>query len=314
MGLKLPVLDDWFRCLEWNLEPLDKSDEEYSAANPHAFGDALKYRLVGIEPFANRYDPMTETPKAYLEFIHLAEFRHFKWDANRIIEMVLKFSKDYGPLWVDVNIPLTVERILVRAIEMNAAAKVYKLLKTCDEDYWENSSDVMLMKDYLAILQNRGSVDLRTLQLVTYPDGLRLPMVHLGTVGRDGEIHPDPFPSTTQGLMKAAIASVSETVNHNVVFGSVAVALANREARDSKLKEESRVGSWIPAYRFGNLISALWLQFYLDILNQTRLRECDNKNCLRLFNPTRSDQIYCSRRCRINQNMRKRYTRKNKGD
>ena len=47
-----------------------------------------------------------------------------------------------------------------------------------------------------------------------------------------------------------------------------------------------------------DLLSAIYLQFYLFITSNKPIRFCENPGCGQAFPLTRKDKIYCNRKCR----------------
>lgn len=54
----------------------------------------------------------------------------------------------------------------------------------------------------------------------------------------------------------------------------------------------------IRSYRCPDLLSAIWLKFYLAITERHPMRRCKNPRCRELYFLRRSDQEYCTPRCR----------------
>lgn len=307
-------LDKWFRGGQWGVKPLGENTREYSAVHFAWFDFTLKYRLIDLEPEASHpYNPLAETPKAYLRFIRLAEFERFRWDAKRCIKEVLSFFKDSGPLWypgggcTDDRLPhepppLTVERVLGASLEMASVVELYKLLRDVEE--YKYNEQVPKLKEHMLKLQKRGWTYLTQSHLATTMEGLRVPVF---VPGKENEDFKFPSLNNDREVIAAAIAYVIAGVNCGLGENPVHLALANQEGRNIQYKDVSQIGAWVPAYQYDSLLAALWVQFYLAILDKTRLKECANERCLRLFPPSRSDQEYCSSNCRAAYNMRRRY-------
>jgi len=57
----------------------------------------------------------------------------------------------------------------------------------------------------------------------------------------------------------------------------------------------------------GDLLSAMYFRFYLDIINDVPLKKCKDPNCKNIFAAyKRDDKLYCSARCCKNHGMREK--------
>jgi hypothetical protein len=114
----------------------------------------------------------------------------------------------------------------------------------------------------------------------------------------DWDIDTRPSLDTEVQVAHAAIALIMGSVNEGVRMTSVKLGLT------AKLEKDTVAGSWAPKYAVDSLLGAMWLQFYLEILDKGGLRECANENCRRFFPVSRSNKEYCSKGCGVKQYMR----------
>lgn len=247
---------------------------------------------------AHFYDPMLEAPQAYLHFCRLRRLLDMGWGAERVINEVVKFANKYGPPWhaeysklftppfdSPPNSPLTVDRILLESQNMGSAVEAYQLLSDLDEDV----RAMHRLKLHMAEVLNRQ-------------DGIEiyynLTREHSDYTHTDWDMDTRPSLDTEVQVTQAAIALVMGSVNEGLEMTNVKLGLT------SKLENDSIAGSWAPRYTFDSLLGAMWLQFYLEILDKGRLRECANENCRRFFPVSRSNKEYCSKGCGVKQYMR----------
>lgn len=288
----------------------DKSTREdarmYSFLVNH-FGDPFKFILVlarcggkhthelqSSEDIEKEYiqihDPMIEASDAYLFFCRLSRLIDMGWSASRVINEVMKFVHKYGPPWYaqyaklhtppfddTFDGPLTVDGILWESLKMSLALDAYRMLADFTDDVRAPS---MLKKH----MERVYKVNER------FPDFYEVPVAPLSE---------KPLPLDTDvRVAKAAGALVTECLNEGLRKTRVQIGLTNKPEKDLTL------GAWEPKYTFENLMGAMWLQFYLEILDNGRLRECGNENCRRLFPASRSNKAYCSKGCGVKQYMR----------
>ncbi|MFC1981059.1 hypothetical protein ACFLVN_02305 [Chloroflexota bacterium] len=325
-------LDRWFRGSKWGVTTFKELPHSISGQD-----DAVPYKiehwLDELEPGNNTpYDPITETPEAYLKFARLGEADRFAWDANRQVREVLRFCKEHGPPWYPKQIlrgnwstydnyfmynqnimypeemsnkamargwpPLTVERVLVAARIMGSVVRLYKLLREIEND----NRPVNDLKNHIArhmtVILDR---DFFSLRLATTTGDLRIPE---STNDPDRKFVLPPLNNDDE-VIATAIAYLEYGITKALVDYPVRPALANR--RKALTYDESVVGAWVAAFAFDNLLAVFWWQFYNAILNRTQLKECRNEKCLRLFKPVRSDQEYCNPLCRDAARKRRQY-------
>jgi hypothetical protein len=98
--------------------------------------------------------------------------------------------------------------------------------------------------------------------------------------------------------VEAAIAFIRRSVNSALAELRVEPGLAYGK------EEGSVVGAWIPRYQYNDLLGAMWLQLCFEILDKARFRECAYENCRVLFSVTRSNKMYCSKKCGVMQYIR----------
>ena len=281
------------------------------------FGESYKYSLVpkavktkerklgfnlddlnDSSPKIPFYDPMLEAPKAYLHFCHLSRLLDMAWSVKRVINEVIKFADKYGPPWhpeyvkwstppfeAPPNSPLTVDRILWESQDMALAVEAYHLLKELNEDV----RAMPRLKVHMAKVLNRQD------EYKLYDNLTREYSDYTHT---DWDIDTRPSLDTEVQVAHAAIALVMGSVNEGVTMTNVKLGLT------SKLEEATVAGGWVPQYTVDSLLGAMWLQFYLEILDKGRLRECANENCGRFFPVSRSNKEYCSKGCGVKQYMR----------
>lgn len=269
------------------------------------FGEPYKY---GLSPKRNKleedkrdsrfYDPMRESPQAYLHFCRLSRLLDMGGSAKRVINEVIKFADKYGPPWhpewvkwwtppfeAPPNCPLTVDRILWESQNMAWAVEAYHLLSELNEDIRATPR----LKVHMAKVLNRQ--DKHELYY-------NLTREYSDYTHTDWDIDTKPSLDTEIQVTQAAIALVMGIVNEGLEMTNVKLRLT------SKLGKDSVAGSWAPRYTVDSLLGAMWLQFYLEILDKGRLRECANENCRRFFPVSRSNKEYCSKGCGVKQYMR----------
>jgi len=272
------------------------------------FGESYKYQLVPKrfkregDNFDSRfYDPMREEPQAYLHFCRLSRLLDMGWSAKKVIDEIIKFANKYGPPWhpewVKVwtppfedppNCPLTVDRILWESQNMAWAVEAYHLLSELNEDIRATRR----LKEHMArVLSSQDKYEL-------YYNLTREYSNYTYTAYTDWDWGAKPSLGTEIQVAQAAIALVIGSVNTGLGMTNLKLELT------SKLEKDSATGSWTPKYNLRGLLGAMWLQFYLEILDKGRLRECANENCRRLFPASRKDKEYCSKECGVKQYMR----------
>jgi hypothetical protein len=292
---------------EWD-ESQKEDTRMYSFLINH-FGDSFKYILVlarygpkharelkSIAEMEKEYlrvhDPMVEAADVYLHFCRLSRLVDMGWSTKRIIDEVVKFVHKYGPPWYaqyaklhtppfddTFDGPLTIDGILWESLKMSLALDAYRMLADFTDDVRAPRALKKHMEKVYKIHKQ-------------FPDFYEVPILPLSE---------KPLPLDTESqISKAGTALVMECANEGLRKTGVQLGLA------SKLEKGLAVGAWAPQYNFENLMGAMWLQFYLEILDNGRLRECGNENCRRLFPASRSDKEYCSKECGVKQYMRDR--------
>jgi len=286
----------------------DKEEEYESLFMVNFFGESYKYRLSprdtktkgkpGFNLHDHFYDPMLEAPQAYLHFCRLSRLLDMGWSAKRVINEVVKFADKYGPPWhpefsklstppfgSPPNCPLTVDRILWESQNMAWAVEAYHLLLELDEDI----RAMRRLKLHMEKVLNRQD---------RYELYYTLTREYSDYIYTDWDLGTRPSLDTQVQVAQAAIALVMGSVNTGLEMTDVKLGLTN------KLERDSMVGSWTPKYSLHGLLDTMWLQFYLEILDKGRIRECANENCRRFFPVSRSDKEYCSKACGVKQYMR----------
>jgi len=281
------------------------------------FGEAYKYQLQpravktkerkpgfnfddlnDSSPKAHFYDPMRDAPQAYLHFCRLSRLLDMGWGAKRVINEIIKFADKYGPPWHPEwvkwwtppfedppNSPLTVDRILLESQNMAWAVEAYHLLSELNEDVRATPR----LKVHMArVLSTQDKYELYYNLTREYSD----------YTYTDWDIDTRPSLDTEVQVAHAAIALIMGSVNEGVRMTSVKLGLT------AKLEKDTVAGSWAPKYAVDSLLGAMWLQFYLEILDKGGLRECANENCRRFFPVSRSNKEYCSKGCGVKQYMR----------
>jgi hypothetical protein len=243
------------------------------------------------------YDPFGEAPKAYLYFCRLSRLLELGWSSQKIINEVLKFVNKFGPPWYaeyaklysppfdePLNGPLTIDGILFQSLNMASTLKAYRLLSDISEDI----RAIGRLKAHMQKLQKED----RLWQL-----GLCLKVDNSGYATVE-DLGFDKLPSlnTENDVVSAATAFVISSINNGLV--------GVKPGLSSKVSKDSSSNTWTPRYEYVNLLDAMWLQFYFEILGNVRFRECANENCRAPFSVTRSNKEYCSKECGIKQYMR----------
>jgi len=257
---------------------------------------SLEYITKYIEERTKEYlrvhDPIIEAPDVYLHFCRLSRLIDMGWSAKRVINEVVKFVHKYGPPWYaqyaklhtppfddPFDGPLTMDGILWESLKMSLALDAYRMLADFTDDVRAPRTLKKHMEKVFKIHKQ-------------FPDFYEVPVLPLSE---------KPLPLDTDGqIAKAGTSLVMECVNEGLRKTRVQLGLT------SKLEKDLAVGAWASKYNFENLMGAMWLQFYLEILDNGRLRECGNENCRRLFPASRSDKEYCSKECGVKQYMRDR--------
>lgn len=290
---------------EWD-ESAREDARIYSFLVNH-FGDPFKYILVlaryggkhtrALKPleeiekeYLRVHDPMIEASDAYLFFCRLSRLIDMGWTTSRVINEVMKFVHKYGPPWYaqyaklhtppfddTFDGPLTVDGILWESLKMSLALDAYRMLADFTDDV---RAPRMLKKHMEKVFKINEQ----------FPDFYEVPVTPLSE-------KPLPLDTDVQ-VAKAASALITECVNEGLRKTRVQLGLINKPEKDLAL------GAWAPRYTFENLMGAMWLQFYLEILDNGRLRECGNEHCRRLFSASRSNKTYCSKECGVKQYMR----------
>lgn len=305
------------------------------------FGDVFKYRLV-LKRYGNRtayngrgksispdfedyvkdhfkvHDPIIEKPDAYLHFCRLSHLVDIGWTNKRVMSEVLKFVHKYGPPWYPQfakafappynfhppDFPLTVDAILWESLKMNWAVNAYKLLSDLDEDI----TAIRKLKSHMSVVLNKQKqVDGLFYYLVirnsghAYAElddsGQLLRAFSSDSGATDYTDSPPPLTTETQ-IIRAATALVIGLVNEGLNTSAVKFGLTNN------FEKAKSIGVWVPEFNFDNLLGAMWMQFYLRILENGRFKECGNENCRRLFPASRSNREYCCKECGVKQYMR----------
>jgi len=237
------------------------------------------------------YSPMTDAPNAYLKFCRLSRLIELGWPSEKIKKEIFKFVDKYGPPWwveppkwqsppfenaTDEG-PLTMEHILWESQEMRWVVDTYRLLIESEID-----------RDSI------GSLRRHIKKLYEQDPGIEREVDPTSDKENPTSRYP---PLDTDGQVAAfAVDYIIGKVN--VYLTQNSCGLSNRPLRNSL------IGAWIQTYKFTNLLSAMWLQFYLEILNNGKFRECANENCRVLFPVSHSNKEYCSKECGIKQYMR----------
>jgi len=301
------------------------------------FGDLFKYRLVlkrygnrknsdkkfsylnlGQQDYFNVHDPIVEKPDAYLHFCRLSHLVNIGWTNKRVLSEVLKFVHKYGPPWYPQfarafappynfhppDLPLTVDAIIWESLKMNWAVNAYRLLSDLDEDI----TAIRKLKSHMSVvLSKQKQLDGLYYYLVIRDSGhAHAELDDSGNLLRafssdpgaaDYSESPPPLNTETQ-IIRAATALVIGLVNEGLSTSNVKLGLTN------KFEKTKSIGAWAPEFNFDNLLCAMWIQFYLRILESSRFKECGNENCRRLFPVSRSNKEYCSKECGVKQYMR----------
>jgi hypothetical protein len=278
----------WLHHQEWEFKPAPQrwwyeptSQKEDNRHLVNHFGDAFKYYLTG--PFESRgegYWPMFEKPAAYLQFCRLSRFAEFGWDNTRVIKETLKFIEKYGKPWFLTH--------------KSPFRPSFETPLTVDEILFESETFASVVNVYKLLLD--FNID------STVPDKLRK---YLKTLQRNKQTDLDSSKdwvinhlSNDKDVASAAEIYIQLIVNGYLEWSGIGLHL--------------KIRPFAQRYTFRTLLDAMWLQFYLEILNQGKLRECANNKCRSLFVVSRSDKEFCSIDCRVKQYMRDNYRHKNK--
>jgi len=296
----------WYRGGNWGIQSLDKESPEYYAVQNHRWKDKLKYRIEDLNPSGIKdiYDPLNDTPKAYLDFIRLDSLTPSKGTKHCISE-VLRFIQEYGPLWHPFkgglgNIPpLTIERILVEAQRMASVVKIYATLQNLESRKYPEIEVIEVLRHLMANGQlipakYRGYLE-------EYPDGIREPVDIFDR--KTGQFKVPPLNHDNE-IVTAATVYVLASVNDALADHPVYPGIGNRTDQ-----QNSSFGAWIQIIYYWDLISVLWWQVYNLIINRSCLRVCKNTKCGRVFEPERGNKYHCSSRCQNSANVRNFFRR-----
>lgn len=238
------------------------------------------------------YNPMDEEPNLYLKFCRLSRLIELGWSPKKVKTEIIKFIDKYGPPWytnpsksqappfslLTSEGPLTMEQLLWESRYMRWTVDMYRLLVESNVD----RDSVASLKRHIKKMYEEGA-NIR--QELDYTDD-KNPCLR------------DPPLDTDEQVAKVAINFITNALNASLANNACASGLSNKPLRNSL------IGAWIKTYKFTNLLGAMWLQFYFEILENGTFRECANENCRVLFPVSRSNKEYCSKECGIKQYMR----------
>jgi hypothetical protein len=304
---ELRSIERWHRGGRWKVQRLGKRDYRYDivSESKYSIGPEFKYLLVNLEPVVppiGFYDPLLDTPNAYLEFIRLANYQDSI--PKEVIKKILKFTTEYGPLWDDEIPPLAVEIILYHARKMASPVNIYKALV----DYENYDKPINEVLNYLREeIERSYGTSWAGSYLVENREGL----VYTSDAPYEYEGKISEISLTTdEQVIMAARAYIIECVDEGLIRNPIRMSLTYKNSSPVDPQDEG----WLPSYIFTDLLSVLWLQFYVDILRKSRLYECANPKCKRLFVPQRSDEKFHSPACRNRyhslKSQKKRYQKK----
>ncbi len=282
---------EWYRHRKWKIEvapqkwwseqSLDEDDlnEDGQHLTNH-FGDAFKYYLKPYDGHSERYWPMVDEPAAYLQFCRLSRLVELGWDNTRVIEETVKFIEKYGQPWFFTHKP--------------PFSPCVETPLTIDEILFESATLASVVNVYRLLIDINDDS--------TIPEKLKK---YLKKLLQEENTTPDRFRgpppyrlSTDKEVVSTAEGYIYDEVNAYLDGGGIGLQLST--------------GPFAPEYTFHTLLDAMWLQFYLEILNKGKLRECANTKCQSLFVVSRSDKEFCSKECGVKQYMREQYHARNK--
>jgi hypothetical protein len=308
--------DKWFRGGKWGLRTIDESSREYHIIGSqkwfNEWEDSLQYQIIDLsQAHHEQYDPVTETPNAYLEFVHLADVERFRGDAKWLIKEVLRFFEQFGPLWYpggDLEQkelagipPLTIERVLFEANDLAKVVHIYLLLQNLENRERPETELISRLREYMVSMESQPYPP--NYHLVTTKTGLRVPGHFYSS--KEGRFVPPPLVKDEQ-VITAAIAYLEAYVEDGMRKHLVYPALANRRPKQDT---DSFFGAWVEMFRYSSLVSVLWRQVYSAIINNTCLKECANKDCHIIFEPKRSSQKFHEHKCQNVTNVRNFYSK-----
>ena len=210
------------------------------------------------------YSPMLEAPKVYRKFCRLSCLTDLGWSPQKVMAEVLKFVNRYGPPWYNeladlysppydlYRGPLTIDRVLWHSRAMNSTAQVYRLLADTAVDVTAKTR----LRQLLADLQRKNR---------SYHEHARV-IIRNGIAGKL-EYNDDTFQllRTDEDVTKAAVAYVMSQVN-------VALARSGVTPELSANLRQKPAAAWICQYTYVDLLGAMWLQIYSDIIQNTRVK------------------------------------------
>ena len=247
------------------------------------------------------YDPITEGPRAYLDFPNLRsdlwQTDRPGWDDAVVLEaggtpisdrvpqqwqQLLGFVEKYGlPLyWAD---GLTLEAAMKEARLLAIALRCFQAIDPDGADYRP------ALRGYFLRLQEDGLglAGLRSYAPVGFPGYAGRNLLQLADFSHD------------EGLIKAARAWLQDTINHspNALMGIHPQQLYHRARQE-----------WQSKYTFESLANVMWYQLHRAIVDHAQIRHC--LGCETPFSIERANQTYCEPACRSSANSRRTYWRK----
>jgi hypothetical protein len=100
--------------------------------------------------------------------------------------------------------------------------------------------------------------------------------------------------STDEGVVEATELMIERFQREDRRFGGLKFDVERRT-------EKGKPTQWSTVFYFDSLLNVMWMQLHRAIEQRSELRTCRNARCpkpLLLFQPDRSDQRFCEKRCR----------------
>ena len=304
--------DKWWRAGAWEIQW--SRAEDFWRCN-RKISDSDGYRL----PPAEYYDPLKETPEAYLSFAALGrltwesfggEHIGYRWNLTDIPqtvqEAVVQFHVDFGPPIIDrlpprpppsfgVIVPPDV--LDVRSYLENVSDKSpdYRPLQSVDM-MLKQAQLIDILVEYQQVVTTREKADRETLR------------TRLLAVDRSADIWNLGSMSTLNEVAAAAERVLHFWESYDINLGGLRLdALPIGSTGPGEPWPPLLIGSappdeplgWEFSWTYDQLLSVIWFQGMQAIVRGSLIRSCRNNQCrLGLFEAERTNSFYCSTRCR----------------
>jgi len=250
------------------------------------------------------YDPMEDTPKAYLDYANIVNDIWNQHAENRDTtrrSKLLEFFKDYGPPVVfredDLDLlvsGLTDRELQARVVEetrvhalirSSVSSPLPKIYRCFYVDAIRYAMTIALtLRCYQAVYEDWDTYQPALKQFLLSPEAEKLFNDHYKIAGTS-----------------IAIAGRLDDLDSDEVLKKYLVQLLSNghywEANKmGNYHVDEETGGIVKTVVYSDLLTMLWAQLSETIEKRIPVRRCDE--CETPFNPVRSDQKYCSKECR----------------